>query len=132
VRRSPSFELGPLIITQQELTCEELHTRQTQWERAAHSAQQPRDSGWADPMEQLLRAYFAAQLPQHPAEHVDINCRTDHCLVTVKGLSNDALLVVQRVMGAVDSEAALNLRHTNSGSSGKRDNWTADFELHRR
>jgi hypothetical protein len=110
--------------------CTKLAGRRNQQERAARDAQ-PRDLGWADQMEQLLRMHLAAQLIKHAVE-LDISCRTTLCRIKAKGQSNDALLALQRTMTTIDSEPWANLRNDAGGITGYGDRWTADYTLHRR
>jgi len=113
--------------TPEQLACTRLVNRQHQREREALEAQ-PRDHGWADPMEQLLRTYLAAQLKQHPVE-LDISCRTTFCRVKAKGIANVALLDFQRAMNGMESEPWANLRGGEAASSGYGDSWTADYTM---
>ena len=115
----------------EQIACTKLVSGQNQRERAARDAE-PRDTGWADQMEQLLRMHFAAQLTRHPVEQLDIDCRTTICLVKAKVRSNDSLLDFQRAMNTVESEPWSNLRKGMGGISGYPDGWTAQYTLHRR
>ncbi len=115
----------------EQIACGKLAGRRKQQERAARDAE-PRDSDWADQMEQLLRMHFAAQLTRHPVEQLDIDCRTTICMVKAKGRSNDSLLDFQRAMNTVESEPWSNLRKGIGGTSGHGDGWTAQYTLHRR
>jgi hypothetical protein len=112
------------------MACTKLGSRQNQRERAARDAE-PRDIGWADQMEQLLRMHFAAQLSKHAVD-LDISCRTTFCSIKAKGQSDDALLALQKAMTAIDSEPWANLRNGLGGPTGYGDRWTADYVLHRR
>lgn len=114
----------------EEIACMKLVSRQNQRERAVRDAQ-PRDHGWADPMEQLLRMHLAAQLSKHPVE-IDISCRTTVCRIKAKGQSNDALLAFQRAMMAVELEPWANMRSGQSGTTGFGDSWTADYTMLRK
>lgn len=114
----------------EEIACMKLVSRQDQRERAVRDAE-PRDHGWADPMEQLLRMHLAAQLSKHPVE-LDISCRTTLCRIKAKGQSNDALLAFQRAMMGVELEPWANMRSGQSGTAGYGDSWTADYTMHRR
>jgi hypothetical protein len=131
VRRKQSYATArEQRETPEQSACMTLVGRRNQRERAARDAQ-PRDTGWADPMEQLLRMHLAAQLTRHPVE-LDITCRTTFCSIKAKGRSNDALLALQKAMMAVESEPWANLRNGEAGSTGNGDSWTADYTLHRR
>jgi hypothetical protein len=112
------------------IACMKLAGRRNQQERAARDAQ-PRDLGWADQMEQLLRMHLAAQLSKHVVE-LDISCRTTFCSIKAKGQSKDALLAMQKAMTAIDSEPWANLRNGLGGTTGYGDHWTADYTMHRR
>jgi hypothetical protein len=112
------------------IACTKLAGRRNQQERAARDAQ-PRDLGWADQMEQLLRMHFAAQLSKHAVD-LDISCRTTFCSIKAKGRSDDALLALQKAMMVIDSEPWANLRNGGGGITGYSDRWTADYMLHRR
>jgi hypothetical protein len=131
VRRTQSYATA---FEEQEdspelVACTTLDGRRHQQERAARDAQ-PRDLGWADQMEQLLRMHLAAQLSKHVVE-LDISCRTTYCSIKAKGQTNDALLALQRAMTAIDSEPWANLRKGVGGTSGYLDGWTAQYTLHR-
>jgi hypothetical protein len=132
VRRQQSYAtaLKQQPASPEEIACMTRVGRQHQREHAIRDAQ-PKDTGWADQMEQLLRMHLMAQLTKHPPEQLDIHCRTTICLVKAKGRSNDALLALKRAMTAVDSEPWANLRNGQHGSSGY-ESWTAEFTLHRR
>jgi hypothetical protein len=132
VRRKQSYatafeeqEESPELIA-----CAKLAGPRIQQERAARDAQ-PRDLGWADQMEQLLRMHLAAQLIKHAVE-LDISCKTTFCSIKAQGQSNDALLALQRAMTAIDSEPWANLRKGVGGIAGYADHWTANYTLHRR
>jgi hypothetical protein len=135
VRRKQSYATA--LQEQQDsspehIACSKLVGRQNQQERAARDAQ-PRDTDWADQMEQLLRMHLAAQLTRHPVEQLDIDCRTTLCMVNAKGRSNDSLLALRRAMKTVDSEPWANLRNGVGATSGYADgSWTAEYTLHRR
>jgi hypothetical protein len=114
-----------------QIACANLVGRQNQQERAARDAE-PRDSGWADQMEQLLRMHFATQLTKHPVEQLEIVCRTSFCQIKAQGKSNDALIALQKATDAVEREPWADLGSGQGGSSGYGDHWTADFTLIRR
>jgi hypothetical protein len=111
------------------VACTKLAGRRNQQERAARDAQ-PRDLGWADQMEQLLRMHLAAQLSKHAVD-LDISCRATFCGIKAKGQSDGALLALQKAMTAIDSEPWANLRNGGGGITGYGDRWTADYMLHR-
>ena len=113
------------------IACANLLGRQTQQARATRDAE-PRDTGWADQMEQLLRMHLATQLTQHPVDQLEIICKTSFCQIKAKGKANEALLALQKAMAAVESEPWANMRHGEGGTSGYGDSWTADFTLIRR
>jgi hypothetical protein len=111
-----------------QVACFTLIGRQNQQQRDTRDAE-PRDSGWADQMEQLLRMYFTKELSRHPVEQLEIICRTTFCQIKAKGTAQDALLALQKATNGVESEPWANLRSGESGSSGYGDHWTADFTL---
>ena len=93
----------------EQIACANLLGRQNQQERAARDAE-PRDTGWADQMEQLLRMHFATQLTKHPVEQLEIICRTSFCQIKAKGKSDDALIALaeghgRRGVGALGKSA---------------------------
>jgi hypothetical protein len=132
VRRKQSYAtaFGEQEDSPELIACTKLAGRRKQQERAARD-EEPRDTGWADQMEQLLRMHLAAQLSKHAVE-LDISCRTTFCSIKAKGQSNDALLALQKAMTVIDSEPWANLRNGQGGISGYGDRWTADCMLHRR
>jgi hypothetical protein len=110
-----------------QAACFTLVGRQNQQQRAARDAE-PRDSGWAEQMEQLLRMYFTKELSRHPVE-LEIICRTTFCQIKAKGVALEALLALQKATNDLPSEPWANLRSGEGGSSGYGDRWTADFTL---
>jgi hypothetical protein len=131
VRRKQSYatEFEEQEDSPELIACTKLVSRQNQRERAARDAE-PRDTGWADQMEQLLRMHLAAQLTRHPVE-LDIGCRTTFCKIKAKGQANDALIAFQRAMVGVESEPWSNMRSDQGAISGFSDHWTADYTMHR-
>ena len=115
----------------EQVACANLLGRQNQQQRAARDAE-PRDTGWADQMEQLLRMHFATQLTKHPLEQLEIICRTSFCQIKAKGKSDAALIALQKTTAALESEPWAILGSGAGGSSGYGDYWTADFTLIRR
>jgi hypothetical protein len=134
VRRSQSYATAlqeELDSNPEHVACTKLTNRQYREERAARDAE-PRDTAWADQMEQLLRMHLTAQLTKHPVEQLDVTCRTTLCMIKAKGRSDDSLLALQRAMSTVESEPWANLRNGEGGTSGYADHWTAEYTLHRR
>jgi hypothetical protein len=111
-----------------QLACFTLVGRQNQQQRAARDAE-PRDPGWADQMEQLLRMYFTKELTRHPVERLEIICRTTFCQIKAEGMAQDGVLAVQKATNGLQSEPWANLRSGEGGSSGYGDRWTAEFTL---
>ncbi len=112
----------------EQVACTTLMNRQWQRKREALDAQ-PRDHGWADQMEQLLRTHLMTQLAKHRLEQLDIVCRTTFCRIKAQGKSTDALLTFQLAMNAVPSEPWANLHGGEGGSSGYGDSWTAEYTM---
>lgn len=116
----------------EQLACSKLFNRPAQQARETREAQ-PRDIGWADQMEQLLRLHLMTQLARHPVDQIDILCKTTFCTVKVKGRPNDSLLAVQKAMMAVESEPWADLKLSESGTTGYiDDSWGANYRLDRR
>jgi uncharacterized lipoprotein YmbA len=132
VRRKQSYASAVEQNESPERTaCNRLSGRRQQRERAALEAE-PRDTGWADPMEQLLRQHLAAQLTRQDVE-LDISCRTTFCRIKAKGQAQEALFRLQKVMSAVESEPWANLRFgPGGGIAGYSDHWTANYMLLRK
>lgn len=51
---------------------------------------EPRDAGWADPMEQLLRQHIATQMGKHPVGSLDVACRPTLCRIKATGKAMDS------------------------------------------
>lgn len=99
-------------------------------ERAARDAQ-PRDSTWAEPMEQLLRQHIETQLRKHPVERLEIACRATFCIIKASGQKNESQLAFQKVAQQVGSEPWANLRNGEGGGSGYGDTWKQEYTLYR-
>jgi hypothetical protein len=82
--------------------------------RAAMDAE-PRDTSWADPMEQLLRQYIVEHTAQHPADKLEITCRTSFCEITATGRTEEFALAFQKAAQEVAMEPWSGLRNGESG-----------------
>ncbi len=100
-------------------------------ELAARNAE-PRDSSWADPMEQLLRQHITAQLVKHPFGHMEIACRATFCEIKASGQKMDSYLAFQKVAQEVGSEPWANLRNGEGGGSAYGESWKQEYTLYRR
>lgn len=112
-------------------TCAAQSAERQERERAARDAE-PRDSSWADPMEQLLRQHITAQLVKHPVATLEIACRARFCTIKASGKTLDSQLAFQKVSQEAAQEAWSDL--LNSGYSGGSigDDWQAEVTLDRR
>ena len=99
-------------------------------ERAARDTQ-PKDTSWAEPMEQLLRQYLTTQLVKHPAERIDIDCRTTFCRITGSGRTKESSMAFQKAAQAAAEEPWASLRNGEGGGTGYGDSWKQEYFLYR-
>jgi hypothetical protein len=116
---------------EQVAACIQLGNQQDQRKRATRDAE-PRDAGWADPTEQLLRQYLVAQVAKHPVEQLDITCRTTFCQIKASGRGTESYLAFQKAAQEAASEPWSDLRNGGGGGSGYGEGWQQDYMLHRR
>lgn len=83
-------------------------------ERAARAAE-PRDTGWADPTEQLLRQYLMEHTAKHPADRLEITCKTSFCELIATGRTEEFALAFQKAAQEVASEPWSDLRNGEAG-----------------
>jgi hypothetical protein len=100
-------------------------------ERAARDAE-PRDSSWADPMEQLLRQHITAQLVQHPVATMEIACRATFCMIRASGKTMDSQLAFQKVSQAAAEEPWSDVLASGYSGGSIGDDWQAEVTLQRR
>jgi hypothetical protein len=116
---------------EQALTaCSEQAYEQQERARAAQEAE-PRDSSWADPMEQLLRQHIIGQLVKHPLDRLEINCKTTFCQLKATGRTKESQAAFQKVSQEVAAEPWADLRVGEGGSGSYGDIWRADVRLYR-
>jgi len=129
----PQFKESPQPAqeAQAEAACTARSIEKQNLQRAARDAE-PKDPAWAEPMEQLLRQYLTTQLVKHPAERIDIDCRTTYCRITGTGRTNDSSLAFQKFAQAAADEPWANLRNGEGGGSGYGDSWKQEYFLYRR
>jgi hypothetical protein len=129
----PQFKESPQPPqeAQAEAACTARSIEKQKRERTARDAE-PKDAGWAEPMEQLLRGYLTTQLSKHPAERIDIDCRTTYCRIAGSGRTNDAYLAFQKFAQAAADEPWANLRNGEGGGSGDGVTWKQEYFLYRR
>lgn len=129
----PQFKESPQPSqeAQAEAACMARSIEKQNRERAARDAES-KDPSWAEPMEQLLRQYLTTQLAKHPAERIDIDCRTTYCRVTGSGRTSDSSLAFQKFAQAAADEPWANLRNGEGGGSGYGDSWKQEYFLYRR
>jgi len=124
-RAQPSEE------AQAEAACTARAIEKQARERAARDAE-PRDSSWAEPMEQLLRQYLTAQVGKQPIDRLDIDCRTTFCRIEANGRTSAASIALRTAVQAAAAEPWANLRTGESGSTGYGDDtWKQRHFLHR-
>lgn len=115
-----------------ELACIDLANQRQQRRRTAEDAQ-PRDASWADPTEQLLRQHIVGLLVKHPADQLDINCKTTFCQIKASGHTRESLEALQKAtQDAAAQPWAENLWLAGAGGSSSGDIWKHDFTLYRR
>jgi hypothetical protein len=131
VRRQHSYADLPEDPDEERFACGQLHGRDLQRERAARDAQ-PRDAGWADPTEQLIRQYLVAHTAKHPVEKLDVSCKTTFCQIKASGRGTESFLALQRAAQQVASEPWSDMRSGEGGTSGYGDKWKQDYILLRR
>jgi hypothetical protein len=82
--------------------------------RAAMDAE-PRDTSWADPTEQLLRQYIVAHTAKHPADKLEITCRTSFCEIKATGRTEEFIADFQKAAQEVASEPWSTVRDGEAG-----------------
>jgi len=82
--------------------------------RAAMDAE-PRDTGWADPTEQLLRQYILAHTAKHPADKLEIICRTSFCEIKATGRTLEFVEDFRKASQEVAAEPWSTLRNGEGG-----------------
>lgn len=114
----------------QKLACMRLISDRSLRERAARDAQ-PRDASWADQLEPLLRQHIMSRTAKHPAEKLEIDCKTTFCRIKASGQTADSQTLFQQASQEVAAEPWANLRAGEVGSSGYGNTWTAETTLYR-
>jgi hypothetical protein len=94
--------------------CASASNEEGQRKRAAMDAE-PRDTSWADPMEQLLRQYLVEHTAKHPPDKLEITCRTTFCELKATGRTEAFALEFQKASQEVGSEPWGNLRNGEGG-----------------
>lgn len=130
VERKPAKMMNHPPLDKEQQACWDVTSRQAQQQLDARNAQ-PRDAGWADPMEQLLRQHIVGQLVKHPLDRLDINCKTTFCQIKASGKTKESQAIFQKVSQEVAAEPWAELRTGEAGSSGYGDSWDADVTLYR-
>lgn len=111
--------------------CTAQQVERQQRELDARNAE-PRDSSWADPMEQLLRQHITAQLVKHPFGHMEITCRSTFCEIKATGKTTQSYLAFQKVSQEAAGEPWSDLLVTGSGGGAYGDDWHQEVTLTRR
>lgn len=111
--------------------CTAQQVERQQRELDARNAE-PRDSSWADPMEQLLRQHITAQLVRRPFEHMEIVCRSTFCEIKATGKTTEAYLAFQKVSQEAAAEPWSDMWVTQSGGGAYGEDWHQEVTLTRR
>lgn len=126
------MQIAVLRAEEQALTaCSEQAYERQERARAAQEAE-PRDSSWADPMEQLLRQHITAQLVKHPVGHMEIACRATFCKIKATGNTADSQLAFQKVSQEAAAEPWSDLQNSGYSGGSYGDDWHAEVTLQRR
>ena len=131
VKRKQERATAPEPVTAEQLACMKLASLQSERELAARDAE-PRDAGWADPMEQLLRQHLTAKLAKHPVERLDIACKTTFCEIKASGPIGESHEAFQRVSQEIASEPWADMESGGGGSSSDGIRWEGTQTLLRR
>jgi hypothetical protein len=131
VKRKQERATGPEPVTAEQLACMKLASLQSERELAARDAE-PRDTGWADPMEQLLRQHLTAKLAKHPVERLDIACKTTFCEIKASGPIGESHEAFQRVSQEIASEPWADMENGGGGSGSDGIRWEGTQTLLRR
>jgi hypothetical protein len=111
--------------------CAALQSKQQEQRRATLDAQE-RDAGWAEPMEYRLREFMTAQLSKHPADHLDIDCRTTFCRVQASGRTSESEAAFKKASAEAAEQSWANLWLAEEAGTREGQNWDADIKLYRR
>lgn len=130
VDRRPAKIVNHPPLDKDQQACWDLSSRRAQQQFDAREAQ-PRDAGWADPMEQLLRQHIIGQLVKHPPDRLEINCKTTFCQIKATGRTKESQAAFQKVSQEVAAEPWADLRVGEGGSGSYGDIWRADVTLYR-
>lgn len=97
-------------------------------EQAARDAE-PRDTNWAGPMEQMLRAHFTTQLAEHPLDHFEVSCKTSFCLIKADGRTKASYVAFQKVVQSIAQEPWSDLRADSAKGATLDQAWGMEYSL---
>jgi hypothetical protein len=122
---------GERLSAEQE-ACWKLSGLQQERERAARDAE-PRDAGWADPMEQLLRQHITEKMVKHPLDRLEITCRATFCEIKASGVTPQSQAAFQKISQEAGAEPWADMETGEGGSSmyGDGNKWEASQTLYR-
>jgi hypothetical protein len=110
--------------------CSRAHQLRQIRERGAKDTE-PKDAGWAYPMEQLIRQHVEMHLPADKYTKLQIECRTTFCALRMQGTSADGKDAAEKVVQQIQQQEWSDVAQRGSGGGSDGETWYIEYDWFR-
>jgi hypothetical protein len=110
--------------------CSRAHRLRQARERGAKDTE-PKDAGWAYPMEQLIRQHVEMHLPADKYTKLQIECRTTSCALRMQGTGADCKDVAEKIVQQIQQQEWSDIALRGSGGGSDSETWYIEYDWFR-
>jgi hypothetical protein len=114
-----------------ERQAQELCTRANQLQAAREQGAkdaEPKDAGWAYPMEQLMRQHIEMHLPADKYTTLRVECRTTFCELRMEGASADGRELAEQVVQQIQHQPWSDIAQKGNGGGSSGESWHLHYD----